>query len=746
MGQEHSQQQPDLGDGVYINRNSTFSRRGRSASIPARPSSSKVMDPAPIHLNYNTSMAVEAPVGHTPTLSPHQTPPSLSRSRNQSQGLLRNNSTALSRSATISSVSYSTHSIMSNASVSAAGSASAASNPVTAFSISLATCKWVFTKTATHQQVQPSVSHLTDSAWSHESIHSNSIAENSSPMGLLSLNLNTATCVLIHADTSEKDGRRQLEASFTWKPTVQAQINSRASLLPLSQSELDSLSTKQHFQNAFLSFLDALTDALSEISNLEYNADLSDQYESPTTQPPTSSDTASIFSTAHDTLAQGLILTPRELKLLEYSVKKKVAVLCGIVSVLGASASCILVRIGYEPRACNEVELRKADWVSLWYVFDDEFGYGLNKTNGQIGFINLGHLDKRRLSMATQAPPLPTLAIPPQLPKPQKQMSGSPTVPLPSFANSASSRYYIPNNNNSSGSYNPATSVSTSPPSSMSASQHRMSVLLQMSASASQQPFSPPSPTSKPRVASSGQYVQQSPVVRASTLRPALSSGGAPTSSTPPINPLFSVSQKSLSINSTSTHNTSIQVSTLSTPHLRISDRLVSRAMLADTDSQIQMQQQHQQQRYNYLESELESLLSASDGYVSGRGMQQPQEPQPQPSHRSRASDLSSGTGGINAASRRSSSVPSGGGVTVSGAGRSVARSPRRESLIQKPKESGGARDSLDSSLLTAGSVAGGIPGSVAVAAAVIVTPYSMFAAPPPPPSEDVQSFVDDYI
>ncbi|KAJ3409116.1 hypothetical protein HDU80_002746 [Chytriomyces hyalinus] len=426
MGQEHSQQQQDLGDGVYINKNSTFSRRGRSASIPARPQSSKVMDPA-IHLNYNTSMAAEAPVGHTPTLSPHQTPPSLSRSRNQSQGLLRNNSTALSRSATVSSVSYSTHSIMSNASISAAGSASAASNPVSAFSISLATCKWVFTKTATRYQVQPSVSHLTDSAWSHESIHSNSVAENSSPMGLLSLNPNTATCVLIHADTSEKDGRRQLESSFTWKPAVQAQINSRTSLLPLSQSELDSLSTKQHFQNAFLSFLDALADALAEISNLEYNADLSDQYESPTTQPPTSSDTASIFSTAHDTLAQGLILTPRELKLLEYSVKKKVAVLCGIVSVLGASASCILVRIGYEPRACNEVELRKADWVSLWYVFDDEFGYGLNKTNGQIGFINLGHLDKRRLSMATQAPPLPTLSIPPQLPKPQKQLSGSPT-------------------------------------------------------------------------------------------------------------------------------------------------------------------------------------------------------------------------------------------------------------------------------------------------------------------------------
>ncbi|KAI9355373.1 hypothetical protein DFJ73DRAFT_958662 [Zopfochytrium polystomum] len=80
---------------------------------------------------------------------------------------------------------------------------------------------------------------------------------------------------------------------------------------------------------------------------------------------------------------------------------------CGIVVTLVKTATSLPVRIGYEPRACNEVALNRHEVVSLWHVFDDFFGYGLNVSTGIIGFINLGHLDARRLAVATAPPPLP---------------------------------------------------------------------------------------------------------------------------------------------------------------------------------------------------------------------------------------------------------------------------------------------------------------------------------------------------
>ncbi|KAI8840489.1 hypothetical protein BJ741DRAFT_706354 [Chytriomyces cf. hyalinus JEL632] len=721
MGQEQSQQQQDPGpDSNSSAKNTT--QRSRQDSTPSKQPGSN--PPSSRHQSNNATS--ESVISPTPALSPQQ-----SHGHQMQKPIpLQTTSLNLSRSATTASAPFSNASIVSNASIAAAGSATAASNPVTAFSISLATCSWIFTKTANLHTERSPTSNITDSLWSHESIHSNATSDNSPPIGLLTFNEASATCVLMSADTSQKDPRKQLDASFAWKTLVQASITSRTCMLPLSRTELDAVSSPNALQNGFLMFLDALHDSLAEISNLEYNTDLSDQYQLPTAQPVAGlGDTASILSTAHDTLSQGLILTPRELKLLEYSVKKKVAILCAIVSVLGASASCILVRIGYEPRACNEVELRKADWVSLWYIFDDEFGYGLNKTNGQLGFINLGHLDKRRVAVSTQAPPLPTLSVSPQAQTAQKLPATlSPTVPLPS---SPSSRHYIPNSkmSPSNSSYNLATPPSAISSNSMSASQHRMSVLLQMSASASQQSIPSPPSTATPQLPPSAtQNNPTAPTPRAiprptatpitTTIPPTFSAPTIPTTfsaPTTPTHPLQNTSQKSLSIDSTSTFNTLIpQVSAKSSHPLRISERLASRTLLGDTESQVQAQQK----RYNHLESELESLLSSSDGNV------------------------------LDGASHRSGSLPSVNiGSSPLGMGaKTPVRSPRGDSLTQQTKELTGERDSSDSSLAMQGAM-GTFPGSVSTAYTVAaVTPYSLFAVPPPPPADDMESFMDDYI
>ncbi|KAJ1553729.1 hypothetical protein HK405_007070, partial [Cladochytrium tenue] len=80
---------------------------------------------------------------------------------------------------------------------------------------------------------------------------------------------------------------------------------------------------------------------------------------------------------------------------------------CGVVATLCKTAAAIPVRIGYEPRASNEVALSRHDVVSLWHVVDDYYGYGLNINSGVIGFVNLNHLDARKLASATSPPPLP---------------------------------------------------------------------------------------------------------------------------------------------------------------------------------------------------------------------------------------------------------------------------------------------------------------------------------------------------
>ncbi|KAJ3193430.1 hypothetical protein HK101_004862, partial [Irineochytrium annulatum] len=102
--------------------------------------------------------------------------------------------------------------------------------------------------------------------------------------------------------------------------------------------------------------------------------------------------------------------------------------LCVTVASLTRTATSIPARIGYEPRAFNEVALRRHDAVVLWHVFDDDFGYGVNRTTGCVGFINLGHLDPKRLANAFEpAPlPLPMPAIPAHL--------RSPHPPTPSLA------------------------------------------------------------------------------------------------------------------------------------------------------------------------------------------------------------------------------------------------------------------------------------------------------------------------
>ncbi|KAI8616779.1 hypothetical protein BC830DRAFT_170537 [Chytriomyces sp. MP71] len=244
----------------------------------------------------------------------------------------------------------------------------------------------------------------------------------------------------------------------------------------------------------------------------------------------------------------------------------------------------------------------------------------LNKTNGQIGYVTLGHLDPRRLSLATQPPPLPSQ---PGVTAPKKSPP-SPAIPLPAGMTSSTQRNYMPTNPSTA-----STGPSFTPTSGMSASQQRMSMLLQMSAASSTPPpsvarpqppeFPPPPPSMTP-----------------------------PTPRQPPSSShVASFSQRSRSIES-STH-----AGPATGPQLRISDRLATR--------------QADAARYDHMESELESLLSMP---VTGAASS--------PVRGKRDSSLGS-------RSSRSSSFP-GSGVRIREVSSSPTqtrggRNPRRESL-----------------------------------------------------------------
>ncbi|KAJ3098541.1 hypothetical protein HDU96_011049 [Phlyctochytrium bullatum] len=86
--------------------------------------------------------------------------------------------------------------------------------------------------------------------------------------------------------------------------------------------------------------------------------------------------------------------------------------LCSTVTTLARTGTPIPVRIGYEPRATNEIPLKRHDVVVLLHRFDDDFGYGVNRSTGAVGFVNLSHLDPKRLNVAVEPAPLP-LPVPP---------------------------------------------------------------------------------------------------------------------------------------------------------------------------------------------------------------------------------------------------------------------------------------------------------------------------------------------
>ncbi|KAJ3286324.1 hypothetical protein HDU76_007990, partial [Blyttiomyces sp. JEL0837] len=57
-------------------------------------------------------------------------------------------------------------------------------------------------------------------------------------------------------------------------------------------------------------------------------------------------------------------------------VREKIKELADTVVTLVKTASLVPARIGYEPRACNEMSLKRHDVVSIWTIFDDTYGYG----------------------------------------------------------------------------------------------------------------------------------------------------------------------------------------------------------------------------------------------------------------------------------------------------------------------------------------------------------------------------------
>ncbi|KAJ3204460.1 hypothetical protein HDU67_009500 [Dinochytrium kinnereticum] len=81
--------------------------------------------------------------------------------------------------------------------------------------------------------------------------------------------------------------------------------------------------------------------------------------------------------------------------------------LCVTVTSMIRTSTAIPARIGYEPRAVNEIAMRRHDVVHLFHRFDEDFGFGLNRDTGVMGFVNLGHLDPRRLAVAVEPAPVP---------------------------------------------------------------------------------------------------------------------------------------------------------------------------------------------------------------------------------------------------------------------------------------------------------------------------------------------------
>ncbi|KAI9328943.1 hypothetical protein BDR26DRAFT_37670 [Obelidium mucronatum] len=340
-------------------------------------------------------VSISAPYGVDLTASAYGSSPS--HDREHFQRLYRSNSAARS-------------------SVVPAGPAPLA--PVGEFRVSLGVCEWVFSKQPPPQsrsgrRALPSASqwrhafaasHRADDA-SADSASASASGDNAtgaeSPGGLLTLAPGSGACVLGAAPlTNAVDVRRLVEERFgNWKraAVALAAVPHAFHRMPLHPSEADKDSAPQ-LENAWIAVLNALEDALVDLASLDYNKELSTAYEPDDDDDDDDADnlgsklvgintginnhndnddsSSTNSSLDFDTLSKGLILTPQELKILEYSVSRKVQTLGAIVATLSTTAACLAVRISYQPRAANEVELAKGDLVSLWFNFDDVYGFG----------------------------------------------------------------------------------------------------------------------------------------------------------------------------------------------------------------------------------------------------------------------------------------------------------------------------------------------------------------------------------
>ncbi|KAJ3023964.1 UNVERIFIED_CONTAM: hypothetical protein HDU68_008363 [Siphonaria sp. JEL0065] len=480
----------------------------------------------------------------------------------------------------------------SRASVLSASAANLNLEPVNTFKVSLGVVSWAFAKPAapsanSGRRPLPGAQqwrHTFSSAFDASDAASDTFAplddEKAPPLGLVTLDPASGVCRLKPAPlTAAFDVRRLVEDGFAnWKKA--AVVLARAGLhrMPLHRDEEDAnlnISSNSQCENAWIALLDALDAALADLASLDYNKELSTAYEpdAPADEDD-DDDTASVFSTSYDTLSKGLILTPQELKLLEYSVSKKVQTLGNIVQTLSTTAACVSVRISYEPRAGNEVDMAKGDLISLWYNFDDEYGFGLNRSNGQIGFVNLGHVDQRKLAVATQAPPLPILAIPPQFLRntannssmlASKSISTNPAVPLP----------------------RPPTS---NPPPAL-VRQYQQQQQQQQHQQFNQYEFNQQPQSSRNSITQLPTKISTIPQARNNSS----TSSSSPVSLPKPLSrPLFPTTS------TTATSSSTGSPQSLTSPHLRISDRLAARQLEAE--------------RYQNMESELDSLLSSADG------------------------------------------------------------------------------------------------------------------------------------
>ena len=244
---------------------------------------------------------------------------------------------------------------------------------VSAFSIGLESIKWEFKRAIP----TPGSEAFLDSTHWVPIIHRlpRLFVSSPPPIAVASLDPASGNVVLLQTSAPANNMKDQFLRDFSWSDTAISRhipgslTSGTPSFMMMSPNSslingniADLAAGEREAWPAFLSSLISTLDILGDYSD----ANLSEI--SQTSYAITEAENKRDESTP-DAANRASIAVPAE-------VKAAIQDLGGIVATLARSSAIIPVRIGYEPRACNEIELKRHDVVSLWHVFDDDFGFG----------------------------------------------------------------------------------------------------------------------------------------------------------------------------------------------------------------------------------------------------------------------------------------------------------------------------------------------------------------------------------